>query len=53
MSPEDKKLVQYLRKAGNTIMGIYHLTHFKLSDICEVIYEQNQDDISRDDAECE
>lgn len=46
----DKETILFLRAKGYTISGIYAVTGQSITRICEVIYEQNQNDIAFDRA---
>lgn len=46
MLNEAKNTILLLRANGYDISGIQALTGLSLTHICEVIYEQNQEDIS-------
>lgn len=45
---EAKDTILHLRANGHTIGSIHSLTGIQITKICEVIYEQNQNDIHRD-----
>lgn len=47
---EIKDTVLHLRANGYNISYIYAVTGIRITQICEVIYEQNQQDIHRDNA---
>lgn len=48
MKTETRDAILHLRTHGYTISGIYAITGVSITEICEVIYEQNQKDISND-----
>lgn len=45
---EAKDTILFLRSKGYSISGIHSVTGRKITEICEVIYEQNQKDIASD-----
>lgn len=45
---EARDTVLFLRSKGYSIAGIQAVTGLTITNICEVIYEQNQNDIADD-----
>lgn len=45
---EARDTILFLRSKGYTISGIHAVTGQTITKICEVIYEQNQNDIAND-----